>query len=89
MEFITSTQIRSQFPKAIATLRLGKSIRVIHRSKVIGNLTPEDEPKVFTQKDADAIKANMRRMNLPILTDAEIEKRYRAAMMKKHGQHLS
>lgn len=88
MEYITSTQIRSQFPKALAMLRLGKTVRIIHRSKIVGLINPPDNTnkKVFTKKDAKAIRTVALQLNLPKLSDKEIEKRYRAAMTKKTWQ---
>jgi hypothetical protein len=91
MEFITSTQIRSQFPKALAMLRLGKTIHILHRSKIVGLLNPPNNTskKIFTQKDSEIVRATAIKFNRPPLTCEEIDRKYRAAMMKKHGQHLS
>lgn len=91
MEFITSTQIRSQFPKALAMLRLGKTIHILHRSKIVGLLNPPNNTsnKIFTKKDAENIQKLSKKLNLPIISDEEIDRRYRKAMMKKHGHYFS
>jgi len=51
MEFVTTTQLRTKSPQILAQLKLGKSIRLIHRSKVVGTIKPpENEPKVMTEQ---------------------------------------
>lgn len=87
MDMITSTQLRTKMPEVIATLLAGGKIDLVHRSQVMGTITPKT-PQIKTisvrslQKKIDAL-------GLPSLTDKEIDRRYRAAMMKKHGQGLS
>lgn len=83
MNIITSTQLRTQIPEVIATLLAGGSIDFIHRSKIVG----EFKPKVAYTKtiSANQLKRKINALNLPQLTEKEIDRRYRAAMMKKHG----
>jgi hypothetical protein len=90
MQLITTTQLRTRSKELVETLLAGRSVNLIHRSKIIAELRPkESEPKVFTAKDAEKIRAIARKLNLPKLSDKEMDRRYRAAMMKKHGQYLS
>lgn len=90
MEFITSTQIRSQFPKALAMLRLGKTIHILHRSKIVGVIQPsENEPKIMTEAKINELKKIIKEMNLPKLSIRQMEKNYRDHIMKKYGKGLS
>jgi len=90
MEFITTTQLRTMSPQLLAQLSLGRSVRLLHRSKMVATIKPaEPESKILTAKDVEEIMQIAKEINLPKLSDKEIDRRYRAAMMKKHGQHLS
>ncbi len=83
MNIVTSTQLRTQIPEVIATLLAGGSIDLIHRSRIVG----EFKPKVAHTKtiSASQLQRKIDALGLPRLTDKEIDRRYRAAMMKKHG----
>ena len=90
MQLITTTQLRTRSKELIATLLAGRSVNLIHRSKIIAEVRPkENEPRIFTRKDAEEIKAIAHKLNLPKLSYAEREKAYRAAMVKKHGKNFS
>lgn len=86
MNTITATQLRTKTRKLIEALLDGKEVSLIHRSKVIGVFKPKKSAKTF---DAKKFMEITNHLNHPILTDAEIDKRYRAAMIKKHGKYLS
>lgn len=86
MNVITATELRTKTKELFEAMLNGEEISVIHRSKVIGVFKPKKQgPVVFDAKKVMAITKNI---NYPILTDEEIDKRYREAMMKKHGKHL-
>lgn len=87
MQVITTTQLRTHSKNLVDTLKRGKSVDLIHRSEVVGEVRPKQEKGgVFNAREfVKKIKA----LNLPKLTDKEIEIRYRNAMMKKHGRYLS
>lgn len=87
MNLVTFTELRTKSNEILQLLQMGKEIDLIHRSKVVGTIKPKKiKSKGF---DAEAFMKITAKINHPILTDKEIEKRYRAAMMKKHGKHLS
>lgn len=89
MQLITTTELRTKSKELIATILSGQSVNLIHRSKVIAEVRPKKkEPKVFTAKDAAEIRRIAKKLNLPKLSDKEIDRRYREAMIKKHGQGL-
>lgn len=44
MNYITSTELRTKTSEVMRTLQNGGSIRLIHKSKVIGEITPTPSP---------------------------------------------
>lgn len=86
MYLITTTELRTKSKKLVSALSEGKSVDLIHRSKVIGEIKPKRNGKPF---DAKNFLKLVQKLNLPKLSDKEIEKRYREAMKKKHGKSLS
>lgn len=88
MQYITSTDLRTQSNELINTLMQGGSVTLIHRSKPVGiiqSIKASSESKVI---DFDKIIQSVKQMGMPSLSDAEIDKKYRAAMIKKHGKHI-
>lgn len=87
MQVITTTQLRTMSKALVKALQEGHSIDLIHRSKVVGEIRPKIyDPKPF---DPDKFLKAVERLNLPKLTPKQIDARYRAAMMKKHGKGIS
>lgn len=88
MNYITTTQLRTETPELIATLMYGQNIDLIHRSQVIGEIRPKKivKPKLFNSKRFAQI---VEELNYPRLTEAQREKNYREAIMKKHGKYIS
>lgn len=84
MNIITATQLRTKTKELVESLLSGEEISLVHRSKVIGVFKPiRRSAKVF---DAKRFGEIVEKMNLPRLSQEEREKRYRNAMMKKHGK---
>jgi hypothetical protein len=88
MNYITTTQLRTQTSAFVEALLAGKSIDLIHRSKNLGVLTlTEKKPvKLF---NAERFLKLATELNLPKTTYAEREKRYRKHLMEKYGKNLS
>lgn len=87
MQVITTTELRTKSKELVKTLQEGRSIELIHRSRVVGEIKPKIyDPKPF---DPDKFAKIVKKLNFPKLSLRQIEVRYRAAMMKKHGQGLS
>lgn len=82
MQYITSTELRTKSSYVVKTLKEGGSLRLIHRSKVIGEILPTYEPKPFNVKTFERALKGLR---LPKTTYAQREKIYRAHLMKKYG----
>ncbi len=87
MEFITTTQLRTMSPQILNQLSLGRSIRLIHRSRFVGIIQPA--PKNYSKTiNAQTSQKKIDDLSLPLLTLKEIDRRYRIAMTKKHGKYL-
>lgn len=87
MDYITTTQLRTESPRLIEALLAGESIELVHRSKVIGEVKPKKaEGKVFNAKK---MLEFARKMNLPKLSYKERERRYRQHLEKKYGKNIS
>lgn len=52
----------------------------------MGRIVPDSGIKTI---DAKKLEAKIDKLNFPSLTMKEIDRRYRAVMMKRHGQGLS
>lgn len=86
MNLITATELRTKTKDLFEALLNGEEISLVHRSKIIGTFKPKRTgPKPF---DAEAFMKITKNINLPILSDEELDKRYRAAMMKKYGKYI-
>lgn len=87
MQNITTTQLRSKSKELVKILLEGRSVDLIHRSKVVGEIKPKMyDPKPFDPKKMAKIA---RKLNLPKLTPGQIDARYRSHLMKKYGKGLS
>ena len=86
MEFITTTQLRTQAPKILAQLKLGKSIRLVHRSKIVGSITPEINAKTF---NPELFFEALRDLPPISVSSKQADKNYHEHIMKKYGQGLS
>lgn len=88
MNYVTTTQLRTQTPAFVEALLAGKSITLIHRSNNLGKISlAQDKPaKLF---NAARFLALAKKLNLPKTTIAQRKKLYRKHLMEKYGQGLS
>ena len=90
MQFITTTNLRTQSSELIETLNKGDSVTLIHRSKPIALIQSLQSDATQPKKiNVDSIIRAVNALNRPSLTIKEIDRLYRKAMMEKHGKHLS
>ena len=61
---------------------------LIRKSRVVGKILPDKNTNIKTI-NAKKLQAKIDLLSLPRLTIKEIDRRYRIAMMKKHGQGIS
>jgi len=88
MEYITFTQLRTNTNNLAKALKKGDEVKLIRRSAVVGRIVSDKGIKIKTI-NAKRLQAKIDKLNLPRLTFKEIDRRYRIAMMKKHGQGIS
>ena len=87
MDYITTTNLRTQSSKLVNELKKGNSVSLIHRSKIVGVIKPASpEGKPF---DVEKLKKLAKRLNLPKTTYQEREKAYKAHLEKNYGKGLS
>ena len=87
MNTITATELRTKTPELVEALLAGYPVDLVHRSRIIGRIEPDgQEVKVFSAKRMEKI---VKELNLPKLSDREIERRYREHIMEKYGKGLS
>lgn len=89
MQYITTTELRTKSKKLVEVLREGRSVDLVHRSRVVGRVQPIQEPKPLTKEGIEKIKKLAKKLNLPKLSYRERERRYRKHIMEKYGQSLS
>jgi antitoxin (DNA-binding transcriptional repressor) of toxin-antitoxin stability system len=87
MHHITFTQLRTDSNELSLALRRGEEVKLIRRSRIIGTIIPNDT-EAIKQIDAKKLQAKINQLGFKKLTSEQIDKRYRTAMMKKHGKSL-
>lgn len=88
MQYIKFTELRTNSRNLAKALERGEEVSLIRRSLVIGKIFPHTDSRIKTI-NAKKLEAQINDLDLPRLTMKEIDRRYRAAMLKKHGQGLS
>lgn len=88
MEYITTTQLRTRSSQLVNSISKGNTVSLVHRSKVIGRIVPDNNAAIKTI-NAKSLAEKVDKLGLPKLTLEEIDRRYRIAMIKKHGKGIS
>ena len=88
MQYITFTELRTKSHNLAKALEEGEEIMLIRKSRVVGKILPDKNTNIKTI-NAKKLQAKIDLLSLPRLTIKEIDRRYRIAMMKKHGQGIS
>ena len=70
----------------VNSLLAGKTVDLIHRSRVVGKIVPVVNKKKTKMTLADVVKAFPKSKPLTV---KEIDRIYRKAMEKKHGKYIS
>lgn len=89
MDYITTTDLRTKSSQLVSDLKKGSKISLIHRSRIIGVIKPEKEPRALTKSDIIHLKKLARDLNLPKTSYEEREKIYRKHLEDKYGKGLS
>ena len=89
MDYITTTNLRTQSSELIDTLKKGGVVSLIHRSKVVGVIKPKKTPKALTKKDIDQLKKLADDLSLPKISYEERKKIYTKHLVDRYGKGLS
>lgn len=89
MDYITFTQLRTQAKELAKALEQGKTVSLIHRSKIIGVIKPESEVKVLQKTDIEEIKQLANKLNLPKMSYSQRDRAYRKHLLEKYGKGIS
>lgn len=90
MQYLTTTQLRTQSTDLVRALLAGQSVNLIHRSRVVGEISPaRQEARPLTENDILEIKSLAEKLNLPKLSYTQREKIYRKHLTQKYGRRLS
>lgn len=87
MQYITVTELRTKTPQLVKALKSGHTVKLIHRSQVVGDIRPS--PKVFKPLDVTALKSAIKALNLPHLTPEQRAENYRRHFEEKYVKCLS
>ncbi len=87
MEYMTTTELRTHSSKLVHALEKGNEVKLIHRSKVIAMIRPqeEEEKSVDIKKLADFLDSIKPKK---ILSKKEQGENYRKHLIKKYGKNL-
>lgn len=87
MQVITTTELRTKSKQLVKTLKEGGRLSLIHRSRLIGEIMPVQEPKPF---DPDAFNKFLDSMKPKrLIPKKDREKVYRKHLEEKYGKSLS
>lgn len=84
MDYITTTQLRTQSSELVRHLNSGMKVLLLHRSKVVGAIVPENEAyKTFdSQSFADFVETNMPKK---LMKKTARDLVYKKHMLEKYG----
>lgn len=88
MDYITTTNLRTESSKLIEDLKKGRSVSLIHRSKIVGVIKPAS----LTAGSIDA--AELRKFLTGVkpkklVPQQQREKAYRRNLLEKYGKNIS
>ena len=88
MNYITTTDLRTQSSQVIDSLKRGKKVSLVHRSKVVGEIVPvKTETKLFDlRKFRKIIKTHKAKENI---NPENRERIYRQHLKEKYGKSIS
>lgn len=89
MQHITTTELRTKSSELVTALKQGNSVSLIHHSKVIGKINPEQDKQV-TITDIKKFKKMLASIRpKKIIPREDREKVYRQRLEEKYGKGLS
>lgn len=89
VQVITTTELRTKSKLLVKALQEGRSVELIHRSRVVAEIKPKIEEKPFTKEGIKKIQEAAKSLNLPKISYTQREKIYRKHLIEKYGQGIS
>jgi len=86
MTYLTTTELRTKSSQLVATLKKGSLVSLVHRSKIIGVISPISEEKIF---DVEKFEQIRNKMNLKPTTYKERDTLYKKRFEEKYGKNIS
>ena len=89
MQLISTTELRTRSKDLVASLLLGNTTELVHRSRIIGEVKPKTpSPKVFSKADAEELEVLINKSKHPLLSDNAIDRKYRERLENEYGQSI-
>ncbi|MEK7186349.1 MAG: hypothetical protein AAB675_03215 [Patescibacteria group bacterium] len=90
MNYISTTDLRTQSSQLVNSLKQGKKLSLVHRSRIIGEISPvKSNVKSFDVKKFLELKKLAKVQNAPKISYKERERIYRKHLMEKYGKGIS
>ena len=84
MNYLSTTQLRTQTPLLIRMLIAGKKVKLLHRSKVVGQIVPLESKQTKIFRAQDLLKST-HYLNLKKYSPDQIRAKYKTIVNAKHG----
>lgn len=89
MQVITTTELRTRSKELVKVLQEGRSVDLIHRSRVVGEIKPTQTPLVTITNIEEFRKALRAAKPTKIIPRSQRDKIYRKHLMEKYGKDIS
>ena len=86
MTYLTTTELRTKSSQLVASLKKGAHVSLVHRSKIIGVISPIPEENTF---DSETFEKLRNKLNLKPTTIKEREILYQKRLKEKYGKNIS
>jgi antitoxin (DNA-binding transcriptional repressor) of toxin-antitoxin stability system len=88
MQYITTTELRTQSAQLVKQLNKGNKIVLMHRSRVIGFISPETKiASPIKPEELKSVLKNIRPKKL--IPESKREIVYKANLLSKYGKDIS
>ncbi|MCJ7740181.1 hypothetical protein MUP32_02565 [Candidatus Microgenomates bacterium] len=87
-QFITTTELREQSSKLVASLMAGENLSLVYRSKIIGLIRPMTAKSKVIENLTEFRKAVLSLQPAKPISYDKRRQLYRDYLKKRHGQNL-
>ena len=93
MNYITTTELRTKTTELVEALQGGEEVTILHRSKIVGRITPKSvsQKPIKTVTDPAKLISGLRHLvgDAGKCTKEERDVLYRKHVESKYGKHFS